>query len=160
MKEVPYNNRSFLGRGWSFPPTFSKLGLASGIEMVENEQDIRESLEVLLNTRLGERTMLPEYGCDLHSYLFDSISTSKMHFLRDIIRRAIITYEPRIELHDVIIDHSKYLDGIIKIKIDYSIETSNTRFNLVFPYYRVEGTSVPTLYQKHVTHEVKSVAND
>lgn len=142
-------NKSFLGRGWSFPPTFITTGNI-GVKMVENEEDIRQSLEILMSTSLGERTMLPEYGCDLHAYLFESINNSKMHFLKELIRTAIIKYEPRILLHDVIIDESEYLDGIIKINLDYSIETSNTRFNLVFPYYKVEGTDVPQLYQKSI----------
>ena len=159
MKNTDYNNRSFLGRGWGFPPTFSGFA-KEGVKMVENEQDIRESLEILIGTRLGERTMLPEYGCDIHSYLFDSISTSKMNFVKELIRTAILLYEPRIELHDVFIDHKKYLDGIIKINIDYSIETSNTRFNLVFPYYREEGTGIPMLYHKQVTQDVKTSIDD
>lgn len=128
--------------------------------MVENEQDIKESLHILLNTSLGERTMLPQYGCDLQSYLFDAISTSKIHFLKDLIRRAILTYEARIELHEVHIDISDYQDGIIRIKLDYSIETSNTRFNLVFPYYRVEGTNLPSLYQQHAVQSLKKVEDD
>ena len=122
--------------------------------MVEKEQDIKQSLEILLNTTKGERIMLPEYGCDLQSFLFESINDSKMHLLQEMIRSAILNYEPRIELHEVIIDHSSYQDGIIRIKLDYTIETTNTRFNLVFPYYKVEGTGIPQLYHKQVTQSV------
>ena len=146
-------NNSFLGKGWSFPPTFHNNGIV-GVEMVEKEQDIKQSLEILLNTTKGERIMLPEYGCDLQSFLFESINDSKMHLLQEMIRSAILNYEPRIELHEVIIDHSSYQDGIIRIKLDYTIETTNTRFNLVFPYYKVEGTGLPQLYHKQVTQSV------
>lgn len=146
-------DNSFLGKGWSFPPTFNKNGLV-GVEMVENEQDIKQSLEILLNTTKGERLMLPDYGCDLQSFLFESINDSKMHLLKEMIRSAIINYETRIELNDVIIDHSSYQDGIIRVKLDYTIETTNTRFNLVFPYYKVEATNMPQLYHKHVTQSV------
>ena len=144
---------SFLGRGWSFPPTFHNYGEGS-VEMVSKEEDIKQSLEILLNTTAGERIMLPEYGCDLHSFLFESISTSKMHFLKELIRTAIVRYEPRIELNDVIIDHSYYQDGIIRVKLDYTIETTNTRFNLVFPYYKVEGTDIPQLFHNQVTQSL------
>lgn len=144
------NDNSFLGKGWSFPPTFNKLK-SGGIEMVSNETDIKQSLEILLNTSLGERIMLPEYGCDLNFYLFESISVSKMHFLKEMIRTAIINFESRINLNDVIIDHTDYLEGIIRVKLDYTIETTNTRFNLVFPYYKIEGTDVPQIFHKHVT---------
>lgn len=146
--------KSFLGRGWSFPPTFYNYG-DIGIEMVANEQDIQQSLEVLLTTSVGERIMMPEYGCDLQSYLFEAISNSKMHFLSELIRTAIINYEPRIILNEIIIDHSDYQDGIIRVKIDYSIETTNTRFNLVFPYYKVEGTHIPQLYHQQIVQDVR-----
>jgi len=113
-------DNSFLGRGWSFPPTFHNYG-NSGVVMVEKEEDIKQSLEILLNTSLGERIMLPEYGCDLQSFLFESISNSKIYLLKEMIRSAIIHYESRIELNDVIIDHSDYQDGIIRIKLDIVI---------------------------------------
>ena len=147
------NDNSFLGRGWSFPPTFNKLAVG-GVEMVEKEIDIKQSLEILLNTTKGERIMLPNYGCDLQSFLFESISNTKMHLLKELIRTSILTYEPRINLNNVIIDHADYLEGIIRVKLDYTIETTNTRFNLVFPYYKVEGTDIPQLFQKHVTQTV------
>ena len=148
-------DKSFLGRGWSFPPTFnSKVG---GVTMVSEEEDIKQSLEILLGTSLGERIMLPEYGCDLHKYLFESISTSKIHFLQELIRTAILNYEPRIDLEEINIDHSDYLDGIIRINLDYSIQTTNTRFNLVFPYYKVEGTNIPQLYHQQVSQQAKKL---
>ena len=148
------NKKSFLGRGWGFPPTFYKYE-GMGIEMVENEQDIKQSLEILLSTGLGERAMLPEYGCDLQAYLFESISNSKIHFLEELIRTAIVYHEPRIALNDIIIDHSDYRDGVIRIKLDYTIEMTNTRFNLVFPYYKVEGTDIPLLYRKQVAQSIE-----
>jgi phage baseplate assembly protein W len=147
-------DNSFLGTGWSFPPTFNKL-LSEGAVMVSKEEDIRQSLEILMNTRKGERVMLPEYGCDIHDFLFESINSSKMHLLQEMIRTAILTFEPRIQLHEVIIDHSEYLEGIIRVKLDYSIETSNTRFNLVFPYYQTEGTDVPKIYHRKVIRTIR-----
>lgn len=147
-------DKSFLGQGWSFPPTFSSI--SGGSIMVSEEEDIKQSLEILLGTTIGERIMLPEYGCDLHKYLFESITTSKTHFLQELIRTAIIHYEPRIDLEEIKIDHSNYLDGIIRIELDYSIQTTNTRFNLVFPYYKVEGTNIPQLYHQQVLLQQKN----
>ncbi|MBD78259.1 MAG: hypothetical protein CL840_05000 [Crocinitomicaceae bacterium] len=146
-------DKSFLGRGWGFPPTFYNDD-NGGIDMVEAEEDIKQSLEILMGTSLGERIMLPQYGSDLQRYLFESISNSKIHFLSELIRTAIINYEPRIILNEVVIDHSQYQDGIISIRLDYSIQTTNTRFNLVFPYYKVEGTDIPQLYHKQVTQSL------
>ena len=125
--------------------------------MVTNEHDIKESLEILLNTNLGERVMLPEYGSELQKYLFDMISNSKKHFLRNMIRTAIVKYEPRIKVNDIVLDQKDYLDGIIRVIIKYTIKSNNTRFNLVFPYYKIEGTDIPVLFHKHVA---QSMANE
>lgn len=145
--KVNYEGKtSFLGRGWSFPPTFSK----DGVDMVAAEEDIEQSLHILLTTNLGERIMLPDYGSDLYAYLFEEISTSKTYFIQEVIAKAIINYEPRIELIDVTIDQTEYLDGIVRIKVNYCIRSTNTRFNLVFPFYKTEGTVIPNLYSKTV----------
>ncbi|GAA3591294.1 hypothetical protein GCM10022396_05920 [Flavivirga amylovorans] len=137
----------FLGTGWSFPPTFHKES-ALGVEMVSNEKDIQQSLEILLNTKLGERIMTPRYGCDIYTYLFESISNSRMYQIIEMIKTAILRYEPRIKLIKVLLDESEYLDGVIRINLDYTIPSTNTRFNLVFPYYKIEGTDIPDLYKK------------
>ena len=60
MKQHP---QSFLGRGWSFPPRFDDRQYT--IMMVEEEEDIRQSLRILFSTLPGERLMKPDYGCDL-----------------------------------------------------------------------------------------------
>jgi len=145
-------NKTFLGRGWAFPPTFHKQS-AQPVAMAEGVEDIRQSLEILMGTVLGERIMLPDYGSDLQAYLFKSISNSEVHFLKELIRTAIVNYETRIELEEVQLDYSDYQEGIIKIGLNYSVETTNTRFNLVFPYYQVEGTHIPQLYRKNIQSE-------
>jgi len=142
-------NQSFLGRGWSFPPTFNNNNNLQ-IKMVEASEDIQQSLEILLSTSLGERIMTPDYGCNLIDFLFESINTSKLNFLKEHIRTAIINYETRIELNEISIDGSNYQNGELKISLDYRIEQSNTRFNLVFPFYKVEGTDIPLLYNTQI----------
>ncbi len=136
----------FLGTGWSFPPTFHKES-ALGVEMISNEEDIQQSLEILLSTKLGERLMNPRYGCDIYTYLFESISNSRVHQIIEMIKTAVLRFEPRIKLLKVHLDESDYLDGVIKVNLDYKIPTTNTRFNLVFPYYKVEGTDIPERYK-------------
>ncbi|WP_394749657.1 GPW/gp25 family protein [Spongiimicrobium salis] len=142
--------KSFLGTGWAFPPTFHN-DVKSGVAMVSNEEDIRQSLRILLHTRLGERIMQPKYGCDLYTYLFESISNSREHLIKEVIRTAILKFEPRIKLLAIRLDESDYLEGIIRIHLDYKVPLSNTRFNLVFPYYKVEGTDIPLLYREKTT---------
>jgi phage baseplate assembly protein W len=150
MSDRYKQSKSFLGTGWAFPPTFHDDGL-TGVEMVSDVHDIKESLIILLNTNLGERIMLPEYGSELQHYLFDIISNSKLHLLKSVIRTAILRYEPRITTNDVIIDQKDYQEGIIRVMIKYTVKSNNTRFNLVFPYYKIEGTNIPVLFHKQVT---------
>lgn len=131
---------NFLGTGWSFFPSFDDL--SEGVEMVSGERDIKQSLMILLNTSPGERIMKPEYGCDIRSFVFQEIDNSQIHVLKDTIANAILNYEPRIKVEEISIDAENYLDGIITIEIDYFIITTNTRNNIVFPYYLSEGNLV------------------
>lgn len=136
-------NRSFLGRGWSFPPHFVKRESGvSALSMSADEQDIRESLEILLSTRLGERTMLPGYGCDLGTMSFESLSTSFVTYVKNMIRTAIQRHEPRIILEKVYIRTEEAGSGIVIIEVDYLIRTTNTRTNFVYPYYINEATDL------------------
>jgi len=133
-------NNSFLGRGWSFPPTFNKD--AGSIEMVGEEEDIRQSLYILLSTTPGERITNVKYGCDLNRVLFDPVNSSVDIIIKDLISRAVLYYEPRISLKEVFIDKSRQLEGIVEITLQYVVRRINVRSNIVFPFYQLEGTNV------------------
>lgn len=136
-------SKSFLGTGWSFPPRFEKH---TGIVMVSDEMDIAESLHILMSTSLQERVMIPSYGSSLTSYLFQPISASQTFLIQEMLTSAITKFEPRIILKSVTLDQSNYMDGEIKVLVDYVVRKTNNRFNQVFPYYQVEGTGIPELY--------------
>ncbi len=133
-------NESFLGTGWSFPPSFDKTN--EFVRMSSDEKDIMESLQVLLSTRPNERIMLPEYGCNLESLLFESINLTLTTKITEIIRTAILYSEPRIDLENVTLDQEHILDGRIDIILDYRIRTTNSRRNMVYPFYRIEGNDI------------------
>lgn len=133
-------NLTFLGRGWSFPPTFSLVPL--GVAMLEQEADIASSLEVLLTTIPGERMLLPEFGCNLEELIFENLDTTTRTLLEDKIESAILYYEPRIELEKVSLDGSRDLEGVVLIDVTYRVRTTNSRFNFVFPFYKQEGTDI------------------
>ena len=132
--------QDFLGRGWSFPPCFDNQGRS--VRMVDAEEDIQQSLQILLATRLGERVMQPEYGWERETLMFESMTTTFATQLKDEIETAILFYESRITVEIISIDLSSEIDGLIEIRIDYTIRTTNTRGNLVYPYYLDEGTNV------------------
>jgi phage baseplate assembly protein W len=132
------NTASFLGKGWSFPPGFSNNG--KDVLMVEEELDIQQSLQILLTTSQGERVMLENYGCDLNRFLFEEISQSLINELTSLITDAILYYEPRIDVAGITIDESNALSGMLLIGIEYRVRSSNSRFNMVFPFYLNEAT--------------------
>ena len=133
-------DRSFLGRGWSFPPSFNLSRV--DVEMLEQEADIASSLEILLSTIQGERIMLPEFGCNLDELLFENLDTRMKTLMADIIESAILYHEPRIQLETVNLTDSLEQEGIVLITVVYRIKTTNSRFNFVYPYYKLEGTDI------------------
>jgi phage baseplate assembly protein W len=132
--------QSILGTGWSFPPTFN---IDSGaVELVSNVEDINQSLNILLSTTLGERIMQPKYGCNLSDYLFESLNSTMIGYIKDRVKNAIVFYEPRIiaEKIEVNADNStELLEGRFTISIEYTIPETNSRFNYVYDYYLNEA---------------------
>ena len=129
---------SFLGRGWSYPVRFSS-GLVAG--MSEDEQDITESLIILLETMKGERVMQPSYGTNLHKNIYESLRSSTAARVTEDIRRAINFHEPRVIPEEVRLS-SMAEEGWIQIEIEFTIIQTNTRTNLVYPFYLNEATDV------------------
>lgn len=130
----------FLGRGWSFPPEFE--GKPISIKMVSALSDIKESLWILLATTPGERVMNPGYGCGINSMMFESIDLSVKTSIQSLIESAVLFYEPRIDLHDVLVTLDDYLEGVLKIELIYTVISTNTRNNMVYPFYLKEATHV------------------
>ena len=133
-------NREFLGRGWSFPPAFVRDRAA--LEMLEEEADIASSLEILLGTAQGERIMQPFYGCNLDELLFETLDTRMKTLMADKVESAILYHEARITLESVKLDDSLELEGVVLIEVVYRVKSTNSRFNFVYPYYRLEGTDI------------------
>jgi len=140
--------KSFLGIGWSFPPAFDSP--QSTVVMVSEEEDVMQSLRILLGTRPGERVMQPGFGCNLDIMLFEPITTTLIAFVKELIQTAILYYEPRIELDSIHINTVEVHDGLILIELNYSIRSTNSRFNLVYPFYLNEGADVNETLQNNL----------
>jgi uncharacterized protein len=128
---------SFLGTGWSFPPTFSRQTYS--VDLVSDDKDIRESLWVLFCTATGERLMVPDYGSLLWKMVFQNITNTLMTQLADIVRQAVLYWEARIDVDDVAVEPAT-VAGLVLITVNYTIRKTNARNNLVFPFYIQEGT--------------------
>lgn len=132
--------KSFLGTGWAFPPEFVKDQKRT--EMLSDEEDIKSSLHVLLTTRLGERIMLPNYGCNLEELVFESLNRTVITYTKDLIKTAILYHESRIDVIEIDISETDPLEGKLIVSIDYRIRATNSRTNVVFPFYKQEGTNI------------------
>ncbi|WP_268121964.1 GPW/gp25 family protein [Roseivirga pacifica] len=136
---------SFLGVGWSFPPQFDKTNLEA--QMVGYEEDIRQSLSILLSTTPGERVMHPDFGCNLNQFVHEEISESLFTHIRQVIQDSIIRYEARIDLEDLQLEYDNGLDGVLYITLVYTIRQTNSRNNMVYPFYLLEGNNISSLTQ-------------
>lgn len=132
--------KSFLGTGWGFPPQFNKEG--KDVTMVSDEQDIAQSIYILLSTQPGERLMRPEFGCNLRKFVFEKHDSSFISGLNHLIYYALLNFEPRVNFIDATVVSRNELDGILHLQINYTIIVTNTRHNIVFPFYLMEGTNL------------------
>lgn len=125
-------NKSFLGTGWSFPPTFDKS--LAVVDMTSGVEDIERSLEIIFSTVLGERVMNPTFGCSLREMMFETMNTARLAYIQNLIRTAILYHEPRIDADVIDIDFGAE-QGRLMIAITYTVRGTNSRFNYVYPFY-------------------------
>jgi len=135
MNNNDISHTSFLGTGWSFPPSFG----AGEVRMSADETDIHESLQILFGTTAGERFLQPKYGLDMHELLFEPMSITLRTLLTDRVRTALLVYEPRIKVLKLNIDSPDPNEGSLNILLEYEVRATNSRFNLVFPFYNSDS---------------------
>ncbi|WP_288369610.1 GPW/gp25 family protein [uncultured Algoriphagus sp.] len=131
------DNNSFLGRGWGFPVSFDKG--STEVVLAEKEEDIRQSLIILLNTTVGERVMRPDYGANMEDLLFEALNVTTATIIINRIKRAILFHEPRVKAEEIDM-RPNYEEGKVEVLINYRIIATNNRKNLVYPYLSIEAT--------------------
>ncbi|TVP46480.1 MAG: hypothetical protein EA341_13675 [Mongoliibacter sp.] len=134
------SSNNFLGKGWSFPPSFdidSRM-----VEMASAETDIEQSIRIILGTIPTERVMEPKFGCDVLSFVFETSDPTYMTLLRDTIYDALLYFEPRIKVEEIRFGKEKLQKGILLINVNYTVIITNSRSNMVFPFYINEGTNL------------------
>ena len=129
--------KEFLGIGWKFPVGVDSI--TGKIVMSEYEEDIRESIWIILATAKGERVMQPDFGCGIHNFVFATMSMATMGLIESSVREALIRYEPRIDLNEVKVLLIQDNLGKLEIEISYLVRTTNNEFNLVYPFYLQGG---------------------
>jgi phage baseplate assembly protein W len=132
--------QDFLGIGWSFPPEFKESTKA--VIMLTDENDIKSSLEILLSTKIGERIMQPKYGCNMDELLFSPLNRTLKTFVSELIKTAILYHEPRIDVEKIDITKGDDLSGELLVLINFKVRATNSRINMVYPFYKQEGTNL------------------
>lgn len=128
--------KEFLGIGWKFPVQVDSTGR---IVMSEFEQDIRESIRIILSTSKGERTMRPDFGCGIHDFVFASMNTTTIGLIESSVREALTRWEARIELLNVQVTTDEAEHGRLLVGVNYRVRATNNEFNLVYPFYLTES---------------------
>lgn len=126
-------SRKFLGTGWKFPIQIDHRG---GIALSRFEEDIRESIFIILGTAKGERLMRPDFGCGIHELVFAPMNTATEGLVLHHVKEALIRWEPRIEVLRVDVSREKdNYEGYLFVDIEYRVISTNNVFNLVYPFY-------------------------
>ncbi len=126
----------FLGRGWAFPVG---VGLDDEVALVADADDIRQSIRLILETDPGERVMRPDFGAGLRRLVFEPINMATLTLVRHRVEEALVAWEPRIDVQDVVVSAEDAASGRLNIRIDYTIRATNTFYNLVYPFYLQES---------------------
>jgi phage baseplate assembly protein W len=137
MKDL---TKSFLGNGWAFPPAFNKY--TNSVEMVSGVTDIEQSIRIILGTIPGERVMYPSFGCGINTFVFETSDVTHITMLKDTIYDALLFHEPRIKVEKIEVVEDEPVDGLLKIYIEFSVIITNSRSNIVYPFYLKEGTNI------------------
>jgi uncharacterized protein len=129
-------NLAFLGSGLAFPPAADSRG---AIAMVSYEQDIWQSIQIILATNPGERVMRPEFGAGLRDFVFEPADATTMNRVQTRVQEALIDFEPRISVQSVNVTLDPVTKSALYISITYVVRATNTVANLVYPFYLEEG---------------------
>jgi uncharacterized protein len=129
--------KEFLGRGWAMPV---ELDPRTGtVASVVYEEDIRQSIRIILETAPGERVMRPNFGCGIHELVFTSMDSITIRLIRSSVEDALRRFEARIDVLEVTVDEEATSEGRLLVEIEYRVRKTNQTGNLVFPFYFREG---------------------
>lgn len=133
--QTPYH--AFLGNGCRFPVAVDMV--TGRIEESAYDDNIRQSIYLIVMTKKGERVMRPDFGCDIHHYLFASVDYTLLMRMRQAVKDALVRWEPRIADIEVDIKNRQRDDNALEINISYRVRATNSPYNLVFPFYLREA---------------------
>jgi phage baseplate assembly protein W len=133
------SDSSFLGTGWAYPPSFDNASLQ--LRMSSGADNIRQSIDVLLRTPKGSRSLMPDFGCNLGSFTFRKIDATVKEEIVQSVKTTLLEGEPRIDVEQVTVTPVER-GTRLNIGIVYVVRKTNARHNHVFPFSQLEGTNL------------------
>ncbi len=133
------DDKEFLGRGWAYPVALDHPG--GDVALAEHEQDIAQAVRIIIETGRGERVMRPDFGAGLNDFMFEPLNTTTMALMRHRVEEALITWEPRIRVQSVEVTADRASQGRVDVTVGYEVRSTNTFYNLVYPFHLQEGTT-------------------
>ena len=128
-----------LGKGWKYP---IQLDEQNEIALAKGEEDIQEAIWIILSTAFGERLMHPDFGCGIHDLVFAPNNTGTAGLARFYVEDALTRWEPRIDLEEVEVQADPAEQELLLISVSYRVRTTDSRYNLVYPFYLTRGANV------------------
>ena len=124
----------FIGAGLSFPLRIDATG---AIALVGRDDELRQSMRLILGTAFGERPMRPEFGCGIHDIVFMPANATTAGRVAYEVRAALEQWEPRIDVLDVDVTFEPESTSTMYVDVSYTPKGVNDPRNLVFPFYTI-----------------------
>jgi uncharacterized protein len=123
---------AFVGRGFKWPMVVDHTG---SIALTTGTDDLDSSIRVVLATAPSERVMRPAFGCRIWDLLFEPVNANTLGLMAQAVREAVAQWEPRVDVEDVKVSPDGDDSALVHIAITYRVRTTNSRRNLVYPFY-------------------------
>ncbi len=124
---------SIIGQGIGFP---LKTNIQGSLQLTTEQQNLEESIHLILRTNIGERVYRPDFGSRLSELVFAPLNTTTLLLLRLYIEEALVAWEPRIELDEILTDPDP-VRGRVDVTIRYHPKGTHDPRSLVYPFYLV-----------------------
>ncbi len=127
--------RELIGRGWVFPPSMDARG---AVALTNEDNELIQSIYIILSTAPGERVMRPEFGCRIIEYIFAPANLATAGAVEQVVRSALERWEPRIILTEVNVSPSPDMYGLLMIDLKFIVKATREEASLVYPFYLMQ----------------------
>lgn len=104
-------------KGWKFPIQVDEV--TGKIKTVEDNEDIKQSVRIILETQKNERKIYPNFGTDLRSYMFEVVDHVFISNISNTIESSIKMWATHLEDMNVAVNASSGAISKIEVNIDY-----------------------------------------